>query len=253
MDFKDAFMTKIGPLPAIAWAGMAGGAFVLFKYATQKNDSPSVSVIPDSVPDYATGGVGTSDDFSDGYGNAYYTGSSAPPTGVMTQPTQAVQTNMDWGRRAADWLIAMGINPTDAQYAISAFLYGSGELNTTQQSALNSALRQFGTPPEGVAVPPPVSTPTQTPAAPAPTAVTPKKVHRYNGGPDGPNSFVALIEYSDGSIGWISNGAEYSPLVNQYGEQVHSAASITTLVVGKPKKTGPPTPGYLPSTAQAAW
>jgi hypothetical protein len=156
---QDAFMTKVGPLPAIAWAGMAGGAFVVYKYATRDNGT-TVTTVGDSVPDYASGGVGGADDFGDGYGNAVFSG-TAPGTALNGQPSQAVQTNSDWGKRASDYLIAQGVNPTDAQMAISTYLFGTGQqLNTVQSAALQTALRVFGTPPEGVIIPPPTTTPT---------------------------------------------------------------------------------------------
>lgn len=167
---SDAFMTKVGPLPAIAWAGMAGGAFVIYKYATQDKSEPVTAVVGDTVPDYATGGVGGADDFSDGYGNAVFNGNT-PGTTQGTVPSQAIQNNSDWGKRAVDYLISIGTNPTDASFAISTYLYGTGAtLNTVQSAALNTALRQFGNPPDGVIIPPPTTPP---PASGSPNTPVP--------------------------------------------------------------------------------
>lgn len=166
-DLKDTLTTKIGPLPAIAWGGILGGAYVVYRYYKASNAPAPSPIATGSETD-----LGTADDFNVGFGP------TTPGLGggsVVNSPTTVTtpDNNSLWGKLVSDWLIAQGFNPTDVQLAISSYLYGTGEaLNSTQSAILRSALRQFGTPPEGV-IPPPVTTPatpTTPPAKPPPVA-----------------------------------------------------------------------------------
>lgn len=159
---KGVFTRKIGPLPAIAWGGILGGVYVLFRYYKNATSPEPVAV---NTPLGAVGDIGSADDFSDGYGNATgdFGGSIIPGSTTSTSYQEpAVQTNQDWGKRAANYLISIGINPLDAQQAINSYLYTSGDLNSTQSAALAQALFHFGTPPEGV-IAPPATIPNTTP------------------------------------------------------------------------------------------
>lgn len=155
---------KVGPLPAIAWAAMVGGIYIVYRYhkAAQTNaaTTAATNAVQTSVPD-----LGTADNFSQGYSNAAGNGSSAIGSTSAVSTLTSPLTNIDWGKRAQDYLISLGVNPPDAATAVSSYLYNTGQqLNDVQQGALNTALHQFGTPPEGVIIPPPAP-PANTPAA----------------------------------------------------------------------------------------
>lgn len=173
---KNVLTRKIGPLPAIAWGGIFGGLYVGYRYWKASRDGGSSVGTQEVTPVVqAVGDVGTADDFSDGYGNATggFGGSIIP--GSTTQNTYqepATQTNLDWGKQATNWLIATGVVPSDAQNAISAYLYGGMPINETQLAALNEALRKLGSPPEGPMPVPEVMPKATTPAATVPTPST---------------------------------------------------------------------------------
>lgn len=169
MNIKEVFTTKVGPLPAIAWAGMAGVGYYVYARRKASNAGPAPLVSTGSAGDPLMDS-GSSPGYSDGAGN-YYGSATMNPTNVGTGDA-TISDNSTWGKRAADWLIAQGISPSDAQTAIANYLYGTGENNGTQASALNLALQHLGTPPGGVIAPPPVTpqTPVTPPAPPAPPA-----------------------------------------------------------------------------------
>lgn len=156
VDIKEAFTTKVGPLPAIAWAGMAGGVFVIYKYATRDKE-PVIATVGDTIPDYASGGVGDADDFGNGYGNAtgsYVVGPGGTATGTI--PGTAILDNATWGIRAINYLVSTGTTVADATKAIHSYLYGTGEaLNSSQNAAWQRAVEHLGNPPEGVLNAPP--------------------------------------------------------------------------------------------------
>jgi hypothetical protein len=173
VDLKAAFTQKIGPLPAIAWAGMAGGVFVVIAYVKRaKTPAPMVnSGYPDdtslTTDPYGLGGAGGISSSGGGGG-----GTSA----TDLTPNQAIQTNQDWARQTTNYLIALGMDPIAVTHAITTFLYGTGEaLNSTEAAMLATALRVFGQPPDGAIIPPPIQTqaPTVVTPAPAPAAPAP--------------------------------------------------------------------------------
>lgn len=183
---KSALTHKIGPFPAIVWGLGLGGLFVGYRYykASKSVAPPITTAIDTALPS-----VGTSDNFSDGYGNATGNfGGSIIPGSTTTQSYQdaALATNSDWGKRVANYLISIGVLPSDAENAIHSYLYTSAELNSTQQAALNEALRHFGTPPEGVQPVPTTAPPVVVP--PSPTG----------GGTTG-NPSPFFVESTDGS------------------------------------------------------
>lgn len=179
MDIKGTLTHKVGPLPAIAWAGIAGGIFVGFRYYKARNAAASAptTATADTTTGAALGypSTGTSSDFSSGYSDAagsYVVGTSTPSSAsqIYTEPT--VATNVDWGQRALNWLIAQNVNPGDASTALASYLNSDGTaLNDTQNAALNEAITHFGAPPEGIIAPPPVVV--NTPAPPVTTVNTP--------------------------------------------------------------------------------
>lgn len=261
---KGGFTEKIGPLPAIAWAGMAGAAYVIYRYATVDRDSApaTTTVIPE------TGSVGTASDFSDGYGNAAgsYSGSgSAGGSTTATVPPVGIQDNVTWGQRAINYLISTGTDVADANTAIRAFLFESDTpLNTSQFAAWQRALTFLGAPPEGIPNTPqqaqtnnpPAPTPAPTTPTPAPAPAEPSvpyptrpfTIIRYNGGPDGPGSFVAIFQGTNGSIGWVPDGATYLGFLSAFPLRTVSEAEFVNIINNSPKFG--PAPRWLPPGAK---
>jgi hypothetical protein len=140
------FKAKIGPLPAIGWAGVVGGTIVLYKMYKNRTTTSVPAGTQDPNQMYATSGTGA----DAGYGNATssYNGSTSTATDVIGEP--AIPDDTTWGRRALNWLISQGVNPADASTALNAYLNGNSSVNSTQLAALNEALTHFGAPPSGV-------------------------------------------------------------------------------------------------------
>jgi hypothetical protein len=177
MDVKGAFTEKIGPLPAIAWAGMAGGTFVVYRYIQARKHAATSAT--ETVVDTQGEGFGLNQDSASPWGSTGGGGGSSVVTPTTT--TGSPQSNVDWGTLAQNWGIGQGFNPTDVATALGAYLYGTGQtLNSTQSGILQTILHQFGTPPEGVIIPPPTTNApplTNTP----PSAPTPTQPSGQNG------------------------------------------------------------------------
>lgn len=144
--------TKIGPLPVVAWAGIAAGAYVVYAYATRGSSSePSASPVT-GFP----GEVGDADDFSDSYGNA--TGGYNVNAGTVTSttPNQGIMDVSTWAQRSIGYLIANGYTVTDATTAIWNYLnHEETALTSTQIAAWEQAIKSFGLPPGGEYYEPP--------------------------------------------------------------------------------------------------
>lgn len=138
-----AFTKKIGPLPGWAWVVIIAGAVWAF-YLWRKRGAAS-TVTPAAGAGAAPSAVGfSSADPAPGTNN--YSGTvSTFPTG---QPAMA--TNASWAKNVADFLIGTGnYSPADVSNAIAGYL--AGNTLTDQQTAIvNTAIKQYQTPPEGV-------------------------------------------------------------------------------------------------------
>lgn len=178
IDVKEAFTQKIGPLPAVAWAGMAGGTFVVYRYIKARQQAAS-GATTGQVVDTQSEGFGLSQDSATPWGSTGGGGTSGGSSVVTPTTTGgAPQTNVDWGTLAENWGIGQGFNPTDVATALGSYLYGTGQtLNSTQSAILQAALHQFGGPPEGIIIPPPTTSAppivTVAPSAPTPTQDVP--------------------------------------------------------------------------------
>lgn len=164
----DQLTTKVGPLPAIGWAGLAGGAYVAYAYATRNRSAPESSsdiVLEESPPvDAGYGDVGDSDNFTYGYGNATGAYNVNAGTVTVTDPGNQVQSTEDWARLAINHLIGEGVSVSDATTAIWAYLNQSeSSLTGSQFNAWQEAVRKFGLPPSSTGLKPP----TQTQAGPS--------------------------------------------------------------------------------------
>lgn len=162
-EVTNPLMEKIGPLPAVAWIGGLAGVYVIYRYIQARKAGSATTTV-----DTQGTGFGLSQDTATPFGSgAGGVGSSVVGS---TTPTTGQQTNVDWGNMAANWAIAQGFNPTDVSTAVGSYLYGTGQALNDQQSAiLRLVQKQFGTPPEGVILPPP-TTPSPVLGQPAPSA-----------------------------------------------------------------------------------
>lgn len=160
---------RVGPLPAIAWAGIAGAGYVGYRWYKHFQSGGTADTGTTSAPvDTSQSGIDPTTGLpyaNPGYSNATggFINAGQSGSGNTTPTIGAPTTNSDWGTRAANYLIGLGDNPTDVQTALSSYLYGTGvALNTVQSAMLQEALRFLGSPPEGV-IAPPTTTPSPTP------------------------------------------------------------------------------------------
>jgi hypothetical protein len=161
------FTQKAGPLPVWAWAVIALGMWYYF----QRKSSTAAGVNQQTDPagnvgsiDPATGYVyGTPEDL------AALASNNATGTSTSSGSTVAgvYQNNNAWARAALNYLIGVGIDPTQASEAIQQYLT-SQVLTSQQQADLNLVLTALGPPPDlpgpiGSPVPPVVTPPVTTP------------------------------------------------------------------------------------------
>lgn len=166
---------QVGPLPVGAWIAVVGGGLAIGWYfssgSAKGGGSGDVPLVPVTEPGVGTGG-----------GQFIYD----PPTNVDNPTDNKITDNSTWGRRAINWLIAKGYDPGTSQSAVSKFLNGTNR-TLTEQTLINLALIEFGSPPEDVPLvdtpvtPPPVTPPpTKPPVTPPKPPVPDKRPYWYH-------------------------------------------------------------------------
>lgn len=138
---------QIGPLPLGGWIAVIAGGLGIAYFINRDQSNSSSGPVRVAEPGVGTGG-----------GQFIET----PPSEVDTSGPELEETNANWGRKATDWLIGQGNDPGLSDNAIRKYL-SSEELNSQEQSLIDQALREFGTPPEPLA---PVREVQQPPEAP---------------------------------------------------------------------------------------
>ena len=145
---------KTGPFPL--WMWIAGGIGVWYFLGRGKGTPGSGTGAANQQTDPAgnigsidpaTGYVyGTPEDTAALAANNAGTGSD---TGTGSGSTTAGQYPDDatWGRAAVNYLVGIGVDPTQANQAITLYL-ASQPLSTTQQADVNSAIQALGAPPD---------------------------------------------------------------------------------------------------------
>lgn len=131
---------QVGPLPLGAWVAVVGGGLAIgwyFSKGTASNNAAAQTQVPLTDPGVGSGG-----------GQFVYD----PPTNVTDPNTDVIADNSTWARRAINWLIAQGYDPGTAQSAVTKFINGTNR-TLTEQTLINLALVQFGSPPEDVPLP----------------------------------------------------------------------------------------------------
>lgn len=124
---------KVGPLPLGGWVVVVGAGLGV-GYFINRNAGKTETPTP-TDPGSGTGG-----------------GSFlpiAPPEPGETTP----ETNVSWGVKAKQYLVAQGIDALVANTAIEKFLSGQA-LDARESAAVSMALARLGPPPESVATPP---------------------------------------------------------------------------------------------------
>lgn len=176
---KKALTRKLGPLPVVAWIGIA---IVVWWYVNKKQNGGTAGSQTDPAGnvgqiDPKTGYVyGSAEDVAAaGQSPSGLGGSSDSGTGGSTIAGQYAD-NDAWAVAAINYLVSIGVDATSANAAIQQFL-ASQPLTTQQQSEVNLAIQRIGSPPSppnpGTSVPPVVNPPgTSTQATNPPTGFT---------------------------------------------------------------------------------
>lgn len=155
---------QVGPLPLGAWLAVVGGGLGIAYFMNKNAGEPEQVQLSES-------GVGE----------------GGTPGWIDLEPPEreepVEETNSAWSRKAIDWLILQGANPVNANGAINRYLNGES-LDTRQRALVNSALRQFGSPPEGTGTgnpPGPKPDPKPKPKPDKPKERWPKNYHVHAG------------------------------------------------------------------------
>jgi hypothetical protein len=180
---------RIGPWPVWTWGaiGVTGaGLGLLLRRSSLFGDSE-----PEPAAEDTEGGDGQYLE------RPTLNTDGAVPLPVVNAPqtTNRATTNLEWGRRATEWLIAQNVPPVTAAAAVQKYLEGVA-LTAAEAAALALALRQLGTPPEGAPVP-------QGPAPTTPTVPTdPRGVPRP--GLKAPSPVKARGDKGGAWLGWAA-------------------------------------------------
>lgn len=143
-DVTDRLTSKIGPLPAWAWAAIPATGYVVWSYYRASQDG-GTDVVDEPLPEDEYG-VNLPDP-----GNSYLPGYGPTPDGSGNLPyiDPPQYTNLVWGRQAINYLISEGVSAVDASIAISAYINGYPQtVNQTQMNALQKAIQRLGPAPE---------------------------------------------------------------------------------------------------------
>lgn len=167
----DFLKQKVGPLPLGVWLA-AGIAIVLYIREKQSGGGlsslfggSSASAVPNQQTDPA-GNIGTIDPATGYvYGTPEDLAALAANNSTATNPAapaSATYANNDaWSEAAVNYLVGLGISPTEATNAIQLYLAGQA-LTTQQQADVNEAIQALGAPPTLPDAAPPNTTGTGT-------------------------------------------------------------------------------------------
>lgn len=163
------FSKKIGGVPVVYIAG--GAVAIIAVVAWRMKPAPDV---PDSA-DTPGGEDAVLDEYGLADGSDPYAGLKTngtvivqPPPPVAEEPTDnRPDTNAEWVREGAEWLVAeKGVSGAAAYEALSKYVEGKSR-STTEAQWVDAVIREKGLPPDGVDPTPPPPAPS-TPA-PQPT------------------------------------------------------------------------------------
>jgi hypothetical protein len=154
----------VGPLPLGGWLLVVAGGLGVGYVINRNAGKPAADT--NSPVQLAESGVGM--------GGMQLI--ETPPQ--FTTPEEEVESNQQWGRKVAEWLVAQNLaSPTVVQQAVNKFLTGL-PLNPQETALIGMAIPKFGVPPEGTPV---VETPPPTTEPPPPSTSAPKPVAPVSG------------------------------------------------------------------------
>jgi hypothetical protein len=180
-ELLDHLTNKVGPLPAWMWAAIPAVGYIGWSYYRASSASDTTTTTDTTTTD---GGAQTDPSSLDyglnlSDGTSYLPSYSSVPDGSGNLPYIGTPgyTNDTWSRQAINFLITQGVTAADAVTAINAYINGVPvSVNSTQMSALQRAIVQFGPAPTTAFIPTVVSTtptpPTATAAVTVPEAPT---------------------------------------------------------------------------------
>lgn len=171
---KNFLAHKLGPLPVVVWIG-AAAAVLWYVRKKQAGSSPAAGASTTDPAgntgtiDPATGYVYGSSQDSAGLA-ADSSGGSTGTTSGSGGSTVAGQyaSNQAWAQAAINFLVGVGVDPTEANSAVTQYI-GSQGLTTSQQAEVNLAIQSIGAPPTP---PTPGTAPSPIVAPPSPGTVT---------------------------------------------------------------------------------
>lgn len=154
---------KVGPLPLGVWLA---AALAIYVYLQRKNKSSAAGQQTD--PAGNTGTINPRTGYV--YGSPEDKAALASNSGTTTDPGTSGATvagkyedNNAWARAAINYLVSIGVDPTQANEAIQQYL-ASQQLTTQQQADVNLTIQSIGPPP---------NLPGPTGSAPGPVANPP--------------------------------------------------------------------------------
>jgi len=140
IDIKETLGKKVGPLPVGVWIMAVGGGLIFAWYMRSRGGSAEESAEP-----------GRSTVTAPGIGGAAG-GGGGSGGGDTTRPA----TNEEWYQQAHQRLMATGLyDALIVDTALKAYLSGSRQLTTQEQTIVSHAIRLIGPPPVPTPVPPP--------------------------------------------------------------------------------------------------
>lgn len=142
---------KMGPLPTYAWIALGVGGYVVFAYLKGRMSTSTATAVTPAQSATTTGAASSS-------GSYYGVDSSGNPIGQMTstfspQAGLAIESNEEWASQAATSLVdssaQYGWQPTEIETALNGYLEGL-PLSGNGPAIVNTAIAEFGSPPQGV-------------------------------------------------------------------------------------------------------
>lgn len=227
--------TKVGPLPLGIWLIAGVAIWFYFQRANRSTTGTNTGIDPVTGQPYST---------ELGAAEQQVTDLQLSQQGNQSTTGGQYQDNTAWSQAAINYLVARGVDPTQANQAITLFLSGQ-TLTTAQQADVNLAIAGIGEPPSppgpsntnpGQVIIPPGTTPPHQPPPPGPN--TTGTVKQY----PPPTGLRATSETGTSvSIEWKDTPASdglYPPSYTVRAWPPKGAAATTTTVSAPNDKGG---------------
>lgn len=210
----DILGKKYGPLPLGVWLVVVGGTAFGVRMLLNRRNNASAE-LPDEayVMDSAGNKLPTAYKGSGGglpFGSGVVTSATGSPVSDPTPPTEI--DNTGWARRAAEKMLAAGMfNTLEVQTALAKYIAES-PLSAKEKAIVNQAIKMEGLPPASI-----YADNSDVPKA------SPGSIVRFVRGvmlPDGKGGLRAggiYMQYSDGSVRYIGDGADVDEIARTSG------------------------------------